>query len=296
MDLAMANVGAWVLGGHRSPLIVDTGDTPRHFLDLIGASRLQRVAASALERIGYGRSRRIVVRRDHHARQLRGAGYSHVEVIPDGVDLSFFRPHEVEDLRIQLGLDDALTVGIQGNFTWYPQLGGGLGWELIEAMARRPEVPVRAVLIGGGPGVEQLRVLADRHGIADRLHVMGRIPYPDLPRYLSLCDVTLLTQTNDPSSWARTTGKLPGYLAAGRYILATRVGTAADLLPAENLLDYHGSWDPTYPDRLGHRIAELAADPEQTRRRGRELCRLASAFDYDDVARRCAAQIDQVAA
>ena len=62
------------------------------------------------------------------------------------------------------------------------------------------------------------------------------------------------------------------------------------------LLDYHGGWDPTYPDRLGARLAELAADPEGTRRRGEELCGLALPFDYDAIARRCADQIQEIAA
>ncbi len=296
MDLAVANIAAWALASPRTPLVVDTGDTPRQFLDLVGAGPVRRGGAAALERVGYSRSRRIVVRGTHHADQLRDRGLDHVAVIPDGVDLSFFRPHDVWELRRRLGLHRDLTVGIQGNFTWYPSLGGGLGWELIEAMGRFPHLPVRAVIIGSGPGIRQMRLLADHHGIADRVHVMGRIPYRDLPRYLSLCDVTLLTQTNDPSSWARTTGKLPGYLAAGRHILATRVGTAAQLLPEDMLLDYHGGWDTTYPDRLGARLAELSDDPSAVRHAGLQLCELAEPFDYDEIARRCAEEIRTVAA
>lgn len=295
MDLAATPIAAWLIGAPRARLIVDTGDTPRQFLDLIQAPLAARCAASVLERVGYRRSSRVVVRGPHHAEQLRSAGHRHVKVIPDGVDLSFFRPHDVATLRHQLGLADALTVGVQGNFTWYPGLGGGLGWELIEAMGRRRDLDVRAVLIGDGPGIAKLRELAAEHGVAGRVHVMGRVPYRDLPRYLSLCDVCLLTQTDDPSSWARTTGKLPGFLAAGRHIIATRVGTASDLLPEAMLLDYRGSWDRTYPDRLGDRLAELCADRDQTIASGLELRTLAATFDYDSIAQHCADEILAVA-
>jgi hypothetical protein len=50
-------------------------------------------------------------------------------------------------------------------------------------------------------------------------------------------DICLSTQTNDVVGWVRTTGKLPLYLAAGRYVLASRVGEAARVLPEEMLVD-----------------------------------------------------------
>lgn len=292
MDLAAAPIAAWFLGARSVRLVVDTGDAPRHFLDLIEAPWLARCAASILERIGYSRSARVIVRGPYHADQLNDAGYGNVSVIPDGVDLSVFRAHDVTELRTQLGLADVVTVGVQGNFTWHRNLGddrgGGLGWELVTAMALRPADGVHAVLIGDGPGIAELRRLADELGVTERLHVIGRVPYTELAHYLSLCDITLLTQTDDPSSWARTTGKLPTYLATGRHVLASRVGTAADLLPDKHLVAYHGSWDALYPQRLADRLGDLAADIEQTRRDGLALRELAESFDYDDVARRCA--------
>ena len=296
MDLATAPIAAWALGSRRSQLIVDTGDTPKFFLDLIGASASARAAAVALERVGYGRSRKIVVRGEYHADQLHEAGYDHVNVIPDGVDLSLFKAHNVEQLRSQLGLADVMTVGVQGNFTWYPRLGGGIGWDLVQTIARRPDLNIHAILIGDGPGIAELRRLADEHDVGDRLHVVGRVPYRELPHYLSLCDVTLLTQTDDPSSWARTTGKLPTYLATGRYVIASRVGTAADLLPDEHLVDYHGSWDPTYPDRLAERLWQLSLDRHKTVQDGLALRELALSFDYDDIAERCADVVREAAA
>lgn len=288
MDLAVAPIAAWAIGSRQSKLIVDTGDTPKFFLDLIGASAAARASAIALEKVGYGRSSTIVVRGEYHADQLHEAGYDHVTVIPDGVDLSMFRAHNVDQLRQQLGLGDVMTVGVQGNFTWYPQLGGGIGWDLVEAIARRPELDIHAIFIGDGPGIAELRRLADERGVGDRLHVAGRVPYSELPHYLSLCDVTLLTQTDDPSSWARTTGKLPTYLATGRHVIASRVGTAADLLPEQHLVDYHGSWDSTYPDRLAERLCQLSQDRHRTVRDGLALRELAFDFDYDDIAEQCA--------
>ncbi|MCB0989880.1 MAG: glycosyltransferase [Acidimicrobiales bacterium] len=293
MDLAVAPVAAWALDGGRRRLIVDTGDAPLAFLELIGASATRRAMARALESVGYGRSDLVIVRGRYHAEQLHAAGHHHVSVVADGVDLDLLQPKEVTDLRTQLGLDRRMTVGVQGNFTWYPKLGGGLGWDLVQAIGRH-DLDIDAVFIGEGPGLAQLRLMAERLGVGDRVHMMGRVAYSQLATYLSLCDVTLLTQTDDPSSWARTTGKLPTYLATGRYVVATRVGTAVDLLEPEHLLDYRGHWDTTYPDRLARKLGELAHDRDRTIARGLALRSLAESFDYDRIARSCASEIARV--
>jgi len=294
MDLAVAPTIAWLLSG-RKPFVVDTGDTPRFFLDLINAPLWARWSASLLERVSYGQAERVIVRGQHHKTQLVEAGYGHVRVIPDGVDLAAIKPIDVGDLRARLNLSDTLTVGVQGNFTWYPDLGGGLGWDLIQAIGRRPELPIHAVLVGDGPGIAELRQLADKLNVADRVHVVGRVPYPELPKYLSLCDVTLLTQTNDPSSWARTTGKLPTYLASGRHVLASRVGTAADLLPERHLIDYVGQWDHSYPDRLADRLADIIADRPAAEQAAIDLRELSEQFDYDLIAAEAAAEVMAIA-
>ena len=68
----------------------------------------------------------------------------------------------------------------------------------------------------------------------------GQVPYAELPGWLHRMDICLSTQTNDVVGWVRTTGKLPLYLAAGRFVLASRVGEAARVLPEEMLVDGEG--------------------------------------------------------
>jgi len=287
MELAVVPVLAAALGARGRPVIIDTGDAPADFLRLVSAGSARVMAAHGIETVAYRLASRIVVRSQFHEQELRNRGYGGVTTVPDGVDLGTFRPVDDRELRRRLGLEGVFTVGIQGHFTWYPSLGGGLGVELVKAIALRPDLPVHAVLIGDGGGIPELRALAVREGIAERLHVMGAVPYKELPRYLGLCDVCLLTQTNDPSSWVRTTGKLPGYLATGRYILASRVGTAASLLPEEMLIDYDGAWDNEYASRLAERIAKVMDDPRRAQK-GLELQALAEQFEYGRVARMAA--------
>ena len=293
VDLAIAPVAA-ASRVKGSRFVVDTGDIHHAFLSLVGAPWPERAAARLLERAAFWRADEVVVRGARHLDQLPPFAPARATVIPDGVDLDRFRPIDVSDLRARLGLAKDLTVGIQGNFTWYRSLGGGVGWELVHALAALRDLPIRGVLVGDGPGLPELRRLAHELGVGDRLHVLGRVPYERLPEYLNLFDVCLLTQTDDVASQARTTGKLPCYLACGRFILATRVGTAADLLPEEMLLDYDGHWDVAYPTRLARRLAELLEDPGRGER-GLALREAAHVFDYGRLASEASSVIRRAA-
>lgn len=287
IDLALVPVAVGVLAAPSAQLVVDTGDHPSAFLRQVGAGRGRVAAARLMEEVVYRRSSAVVVRGRHHEAVMRGNGVRRVEVIPDGVDLAMVKPVTDADLRARLGLADVLTVGIAGHFTWYGALGGGLGWELVQALALLRDLPVHGVLLGDGPGIAQLRLLAAELGVAERLHMLGRVPYEQYARYLGLIDVCLLTQTNDPSSWVRTTGKLPGYVAAGRYVLASAVGTAVDVLPDEMLIAYEGSWDETYPEKLAERLRFLISEPGRLAV-GSGLRAKASEFEYTHVAAQAA--------
>jgi len=293
IDLAAVPVAVGLQAARGNRLVVDTGDHPSAFLRHVGASRMKVAAARLMEEAVYRRAAAVVVRGRHHEAVMRGQGVRRVEVIPDGVDLSVVHPVTDLDLRARLGLSDVLTVGIAGRFTWYEKLGGGLGWELVHALADLPDLPVHGVLIGDGPGVTHLRLLAADLGVTDRLHILGRVPYEQYARYLGLVDVCLLTQTNDPSSWVRTTGKLPGYLASGRYVLASAVGTAIDVLPDEMLIPYEGRWDETYPGKLADRLRSLVENPTRLEA-GNELRAKASEFEYSRIATRAAALMASV--
>ena len=80
VDLAVAPVAAWALAGSGARLIVDTGDTPKQFLELIDAPGWRVALANQLERVGYGQSARIIVRGEHHADQVRDLGHDNVTV------------------------------------------------------------------------------------------------------------------------------------------------------------------------------------------------------------------------
>jgi hypothetical protein len=127
LDLAFVPLLAKITARSSALLVVDTGDYPSAFLKYVEAGPGKVLAAKVMEEWVYRNADVMVVRGFHHAAVLRGNNVPHVEVIPDGVDFHLSSLDADRLLRRRLGLDNVLTVGIAGYFTWYKKFGAGLG-------------------------------------------------------------------------------------------------------------------------------------------------------------------------
>jgi Glycosyl transferases group 1 len=260
VDTSIATVlaGTWArrLGAR---VVLDTGDATAALTRATGRlGLLGALAAPRFERAAYALSTTIVVRSEELGRHVRSLADRAVVVVPDGYDPALVDGSDGEGHRRQWGVDDrAIVVGVLGSAHWNRRRQWCYGRDAIEAVAaaRRPDI-VGALLLRGD-GLPRLRALAEARGVRDRVVFAD----PGDPRgawqRLAAVDVALSTQTNDVVGRVRTTGKLVQYMAAGRFILASRVGAAASLLPDDMLVDYHGAWDEDYFARLAARLDEL---------------------------------------
>jgi glycosyltransferase involved in cell wall biosynthesis len=261
-DMAVAGVLAAASARPTgTKLIIDTGDAITALARQGGPRGPVGVALTAgLEWLSPRMAHALVVRGTEHRALFAERGFD-ATVIPDGVDVDAFASlPDARDLRRDLGLGDALVVGLVGSSVWSPRLGIAYGWDLVEALGLLSGEPVAGLLIGDGSGIPRLEARAKELGVADRIRFVGRQPRTALPRYLAACDVCLSTQTNDLVGRVRTTGKLPLYMAAGRFVLASGVGEAVRVLPRDMLVPYDGSVDTAYPARLAERIRALVRD------------------------------------
>jgi glycosyltransferase involved in cell wall biosynthesis len=241
----------FVFGGR---LIIETGDAIVELVRSTGSrSRFGLILTQMLEAIAFYFADQIVVRGSFHREWLRKRGIE-AEVIHDGVDMDSFAPIDSRELREQHKLDGFLTVGLIGSSVWSDKLQMCYGWELVEVIRLLKNKPVKGVMIGGGSGITHLKSRCREYGIEDRIFFPGHVPFEQLNSHLNMIDVCLSTQTNDIVGQVRTTGKLPLYLAAGRWVLASSVGEASLVLPNEMLIEYAGVKDESYPQKLACRI------------------------------------------
>lgn len=111
---------------------------------------------------------------------------SSVEVVPNGVDISYFLTPVEPFSRAELGFNDQDLLLI---YT------GRLGPEknlplLLRAFAGafKAYENLALLIVGAGPERDNLEDRVRHMGIADRVRFTGMVPYPQLPRYLAVAD------------------------------------------------------------------------------------------------------------
>lgn len=247
----------------------------------------------SVNRWAFGRADAVVCVSGYTAGRLVDAGIRprRLEVIPNGADHDRFGPDPVEGARFRAahGLGDAPLILTVGNVSErkgqdvvvraLAEGGGALG----EAHYVIAGLPTRADEIG--------RLAADL-GVADRVHLLGRVPAPDLAAAYNAGDVFAMTSRQVAA------GDVEGYGIAvveaalsGRPAVVTsdsglaeavRHGETGLVVPQDDaaatadalraLLD-----DPVRRGRQGHRARERALE---------QLTWRALAARYDEVLRR----------
>ncbi len=180
----------------------------------------------ALRRVGHvaticeGLKREIVA---------RGIPAHRVTVVPNAVDAAAFafdRESDIE-LKRRLGLEHRTVVGFIGSLYAYEGLD-----LLLEALpgllTRLPDA--RVLLVGGGPEEARLKLLAERHGVQDRVVFAGRVPQAEVQRYYSIVDVFAYPRHRIRLTELVTPLKPLEAMAQGKLLVASDVGGHRELI------------------------------------------------------------------
>jgi glycosyltransferase involved in cell wall biosynthesis len=272
----------------RVPYMLDTGDLLYEMAALTRQGTcIYRQFLRLGEFVALKLAHKIVVRGSAHITLLKEQGCRNVRLVPDGVWPQHSRPMDTSDLRAGLGLEDKFVIGVMGSCHWIPALDWAYGLDLVEVLARLKKYPVCGIMIGDGDGLEVVKNRAIQAGVAERVLFLGRVAYDQLPLWINLFDFALSTQNNTLAARVRTTGKLPEYLACGRYVIASAVGEARNHLPPDMLVEYIGSRDYTYAGRVAGRIARvLARQPRPPLHYAAGVAIARRNFDYELLGRR----------
>ncbi|NNF58387.1 MAG: glycosyltransferase [Rhodothermaceae bacterium] len=203
----------------NAPLI-DEQAQHRHLVDVDGATAASRrafAAADALIAVSEG----VADWLDGFA-EARGR----IHVVPNGVDADRVRP----------GLDPAWTAS-DGTFV-IGFVGSLKPWHglsvLAEAFARlhRAAPEARLLLVGDGPEREPLTAQLHDLGVQDAVQFAGAVPPNEVPRWLAAINVAVAPYA-DATACYFSPLKIFEYMAAGRAIVASRVGQVAEVLDHE---------------------------------------------------------------
>lgn len=133
---------------------------------------------------------------------LQAEGFAHpIEVFPLGVDTSIFHKMHVNELKVQLRLDGKFILGYIGRLLECKGI-----FLLLEAMRALPE-HVHLLIVGIGPQEERLRQRIAQDRLEERVHLLGNIPYHQLPRYMNCLDIGIVpSQTT--ARWKEQYGRV----------------------------------------------------------------------------------------
>ncbi len=236
---------------------------PELFRSRFGHTGLAYRALLAIERRAL-RSADVVISTNEAFRRIAieraGVSPEDVFVVRNGPDLDRFLPVE-PDPTLRRGRRHLLAyLGVMG-----PQDGIDHALRALAALRRLREDDWRAVFVGSGEVLEEMRALATELGLSDMVEFAGWRGDDDIRRILSTADVCLAPDPPSPLNDVATMVKIPEYMAMGRPIASYDLpGTR---ISAGDAAAFAASADP---ESLGTCVHDLLENPARRRKMGRQ--------------------------
>jgi teichuronic acid biosynthesis glycosyltransferase TuaC len=192
--------------------------------------------ADGLVAVSSGLQRRLAV---------LGIDPERVRVLRNGVDLALFRPVDRDAVRRALGFTRPTLLAV-GNLVALKRHR-----MMVEALTGLREADL--VIVGDGPERAAIEALARERRVADRVHLLGRVPQHRLPDIYGAADVLVLASTSE--GWPNV---LLESMACGTPVVVSDIDGIADIVAAPEAGRILGE---TTPDRLAAAVRDLLAAP-----------------------------------
>ena len=204
-----------------------------------------------------------------------GVGASRIQVIPCGVDLELFVPHDRHLMRERFGLEPQRPV-----LLFAGRLDPFKGPDVLLRAAALMEQDAQIVVVGGSlsndKDMHTLRMLATELGIEQRVRFLGAQPQEVLPQLYSAADVTVVPSYHESFGLVAVES-----LACGTPVVATRAGGLMTIV--QN--DKNGYLVPRCPGFFAERLDAILGNLAIQSRMQAEARRSVSHFSWQSVAR-----------
>lgn len=221
------------------------------------------------ERVSYARASAVVTNSPVERNRLQREFHvpeDRIHFIPNGVDLDRFSPGRAEGMTRRGKDADRPTLGVVARLE--PEKGHDTVLAAFRGLVERwPDLQL--VLVGDGSLRSELERIIRRRGLERNVTLAGE--QTDVVPWIGSFDVALLT----PHWGEGLPNALLEYLAAGRPVVATRVGGIPELVRhgREGLLV-----EPGDPEALAENVASLLQDDERRDEMARAARRRAEVF------------------
>jgi len=259
----------WMLNKvYGLPYVVFLGgrDVPRPNPDPTYYRLLYGVLGPAIKSI-WRRAIRVVACSDGlRELALKFAPNARISVIPDGIDLTKFRPvqREVEPEVVRI-----LTIG-----RLIPRKGIQFLIRALPDIIRNTKRDFEVEIVGDGPYREELVKLATELKVTHKLNFVGTIPYEHLAKRYQEADIFVLCSLAEGMPLVVLEA-----MASGLPIVASRVQGIEDLVAENGYLFKPGDWDS-----LVAKLVPLINDGQKRIEMGKESIKRVQKYDWENIA------------
>jgi len=154
----------------------------------INKGRLLGAVARLIENYVIRNADIVVARNEALAEELRQRGVKRIEIVPFSFDEDIFRPGlDVTELKTRYGIQDEKILMFVGRLHPVKRL------ELLLKAVEQLDMNFKLFIVGTGSCEYELRQMATSLGIADKVLFTGAIPYSDVPLFINMADLLVMT-------------------------------------------------------------------------------------------------------
>lgn len=209
-----------------------------------------------------------------------GAAAERVHVLPNGVDTRRFDPMRAKERRKDFGFEGAHVFGFIGGLRpWHGLRLLMLAFDLIAAR----DSAARLLVVGDGPGREDLERWRTGSPSGDRVAIVGHVPQSDVPDFLATMDIVFVPYENT-SNFYFSPLKVLESMSMGRPIVAASIGDIPQLLMEGRAGEIVSPGDA---EALATAAESLIKNPDLAAKMGEEARKFAVSYhDWRGVARK----------
>jgi D-inositol-3-phosphate glycosyltransferase len=206
---------------------------------------------------------------------------SRLSVVPCGVDVDCFRPLDMVQSRIALGLDPDVPV-----LLFIGRIEPLKGIDVLIRAVSQLDGKFQLLVVGGDEKdvlrTHELHVLAEEMGIAGKVVFADAVPHDELPRYYNAASVCVV-----PSYYESFGLVALEAMACGVPVIASRVGGLKETVQ-DGRTGYLIPW--RCPEPFAERLDLLLTNEPLRRSLGEEARQVAQAYRWPEIA----AQVEDV--
>lgn len=201
-----------------------------------------------------------------------------IEVVPAGIDLSFFEPSiDRQKIREKYGVNENdFVIFFMG---WLYNFSGLM--EVSKELLNNDYGNIKLFIVGDGDLYEPLLKLSKEYENNDKIILVGRRPYKEIPFLLQIADVCILPAYNNDVMKDIVPIKMYEYMASGKPVICTKLDGLVSEFGHDSGIIYINS-----PKELLKNVIKLKEDKYLLQKLGNKAKKFVDSNEWENITKK----------